>query len=120
MQLAADGVGLGSLRRGGAGAAGTHGVGVVVGATALTQPEEYSASRTGVALGVGVAGIVTVGVGEGAAGGGASSLRVSSRTATSPMIARIPPTTRQPERFASGRRPLDTENRMTGLPTVVL
>jgi hypothetical protein len=36
------------------------------------------------------------------------------------MTARIPPTTRQPERFGSGRRPLDTEKRMTGLPTVVL
>ncbi|HQP44970.1 MAG TPA: hypothetical protein PLV66_14970 [Thermoanaerobaculales bacterium] len=66
-QLAAEGVGLGPLRRGAAGAAGSHGVGVVVGATAVTQSEACSSGRGGVALGAGVAGGATVGVGEAAA-----------------------------------------------------
>ncbi len=63
MQFAADGVGLGSRLRGGAAAAGTQGVGVTVGAMAVTQPEAYSASRVGVALGAWVGDGTTVGAG---------------------------------------------------------
>jgi hypothetical protein len=93
MQSAADGVGLGSRRRGRAGASGTQGVGVIVGATTVTQPEACSASRVGVALGAGVADGAAVARGVGAADCGRFSWRVSSRTATSAMMARTPQVT---------------------------